>query len=633
MAHVPFRALLLVTLFLLTVLAYWPGLGGDFLFDDFPAIVSNSGVHAEQLNLETLNKAARAFDPGLYGRPLAMITFAIDHSIWGKDPWGYKLSSLIFHALNAVLVFLLVGRMLSIASEGGSVSQAGRWRYVAVLAIALLWAVHPLQVSTVLYVVQRMEILAHTFVLLGLLAYLRGRYRQIAGLPGGWTWIAVSALLALIGMLSKETPVLFPAYTLALELTLLRFAAKHANTMRSLKWAYIGGAAVALVIFAFFIVPHYSAPGMFDFRGHSVTERLLTQLRVVPMYLGQILLPLPAGMTFYYDAYAVSHGWFDPPGTTLGGLLIGALLVAALALRRRMPLLALGILWFFAAHLLTSNVIPLELVFEHRNYFALLGVLLAVADLVQRIPTRDGPAIVRVGVASVVVGFGALTLIRSATWGDPMVFATDMVAKNPNSTRASNDLATLYVALSEGNPDSPFFYFGMSEFERGSRLPGSSPLPEHGLILMHAVAGRPAREEWWDRLIEKIRTRPLGTQDNLAVVGLVSQRNRGLELDDRRLAEAYTLYAARIAPPAHVLANFGDHAVNRLRDGDLAEEMFLRAVEASKADPAFVRRMVAILIEEGHHRHAAAVIERAGQLGLIEVGRPSSANASTAADS
>jgi protein O-mannosyl-transferase len=88
MAHVPFRALLLVTLFLLTVLAYWPGLGGDFLFDDFPAIVSNSGVHAEQLNLETLNKAARAFDPGLYGRPLAMITFAIDHSIWGKDSWA-----------------------------------------------------------------------------------------------------------------------------------------------------------------------------------------------------------------------------------------------------------------------------------------------------------------------------------------------------------------------------------------------------------------------------------------------------------------------------------------------------------------------------------------------------------------
>ena len=132
-----------------------------------------------------------------------------------------------------------------------------------------------------------------------------------------------------------------------------------------------------------------------------------------------MLLPLPRFLTFYYDTLEPSRGLLDPPTTALGGLFLAALAAAAWTLRQRRPLLALGILWFFAAHFLTSNVVPLELMFEHRNYFALFGVLLALADLVRLVPTSDGPAIKYLGVGAMVTGFAVFGAIRAAMWSNP----------------------------------------------------------------------------------------------------------------------------------------------------------------------------------------------------------------------
>src|SRR5699024_7915595 len=118
-------------------------------------------------------------------------------------------------------------------------------------------------------------------------------------------------------------------------------------------------------------------------RNFSTAERVLSQLRILPLYLQQILLPLPSNMYFYYDDFAPSRGWLSPATTLAGAAFLLGLLLAAWQLRKRLPLFALGVAWFFAAHFMTSNVIALELVFEHRNYFALFGVLLALTGLFQ----------------------------------------------------------------------------------------------------------------------------------------------------------------------------------------------------------------------------------------------------------
>lgn len=602
------RTLPALVVALVCMLVYFPGLSGGFLFDDFPNIVTNSRVHAQSLDAESLSRAAAGYEPGAYGRPIATIGFAFDYYLGGKNPWGYKLHSLIVHLVNALLVLALVRTLLSLPRAGGG------WPRWAPAAIALAWAIHPLQVSTVLYIVQRMEMLAVTFILLALLAYLRGRIRQRDG-RSGVAWLVASALLAGLGMLAKETAVLFPVFALALELTLLRFEAREPRTRRFLQITYAAGVAIAVLAFALWLVPRYATPEAYAHRDFTLYERLLTQLRVLPMYLGQILLPLPGQMPFYYDAYPKSTGWLSPPTTLAGGLAIVALLAAASRLNRYLPLATLGILWFFSAHLLSSTVINLELVFEHRNYFALLGVLMTLGALFRQLPTSDLSA-ARFATGALVIGLSALCAIRAATWGDPLVLAADLVARAPMSPRASSDLATLYVALSDSNPESPFFDFGRKEFERESRLPNASPLPEQGLILMAATTGQPVLDEWWDRMTLKLETRPIGVQESLAVMGLVRQRMEGIALDDRKLASAYSTLASRSVQPPSIYAAFGDHAVNKLGDAQLARAMYLQAIEGSRNDPAYARRVIEILVQDGHVDIAQAALARAESLGM-----------------
>ena len=600
----------LIALALLTLAVFWPALSGDFIFDDYPNIVTNTRVHAEQLDLASIKRAASAYDPGSYGRPLATISFAIDYAIGGKDPWGYKLSSLLVHLVNALLVFLLLRRLLAFDPRA---SMSGA---VTCFVIALAWAAHPLQVSAVMYIVQRMETLSLTFVLLALLAYLRGRSAQIAG-QRGWPWLLACVPLVVLGLLSKETAALFPAYCLALELTVLGFAAKSPDTSRRWRWAYGAGVLVAVAVFFLAVVPRFATAEAYELRDFTLAERLLTQLRVLPLYLQWILLPLPRTLIFYYDAFPASQGLLNPVTTLLGGLFLALLLGLALWLRRRAPFFALGVLWFFAAHLITSSVIPLELAFEHRNYFALLGVLLALADLVARIPARDDPRFKRLVIGTAMVFVLFMTTLRAATWGDPLLLATDLVKLNPQSPRASSDLATLYAGMSDSNPNSPFFSFAMAEFERGSKLPKASPLPEQGLILMAATTGGQVKDEWWESLVQKLRTRPIGPQEMMAVTGLLKQRYQGVPLDDQRLTQAYGTMLSRRELPAQLHAQFGDYALVYLGDEALAERMFVEMVERSPGDPEYVMRVARGLAAEGHPRQSRAMLARAVELGML----------------
>lgn len=599
-------AIVLVTA---TALVYRPGLSGDFIFDDRPTIVDNPRVHADHLDVESLTQAARSFDPGgtLGARPLSMASFAANHALHGLHPWGYKLGGVLVHLFNALLVFAVVRSLLLQLAWSRAELAAG--------AIALAWAIHPLQVSSVLYVVQRMETLSFTFVIAGLWAYLVGRARQTQGRPG-WPWLATCLPLLALGVSAKESAILLPAFTFSLEWSVLRFSAANPRIARYWRWGYGIGIVIAILVFAFMVVPDYWRDEIFN-RNFNSYERLLSQLRVLPLYLGQILLPLPSSMTFYYDNFPVSHGWLDPGTTLLGGLLLLALLAAAFGLRRRAPLASLGLLWFFAAHALTSNVIALELVFEHRNYFALLGIVLVLADLIRRIPMRDGPVLKYVAVCAIVTGLGGLSMIRSATWGDPFLLATELVSINPGSSRASADLAAKYLEMTDGYPNSPFNDFAMREFERGSLIPGSSIISDQGLILTAAQAGRPIDDAWWLRLLNKLRHGTLSTETTQAMFGLLGNRLKGVPLDDTRLTEAVLAMFERVQLPPYSYAQFGDYALTVAKNEPLANQMFELAIERSVQHPAYANQVIQTLESEGHQKQADIARKKAMSLGLL----------------
>ena len=590
------------------LLVFAPGLSGDFLFDDFTNIVNNPRVHADTIGFSELARAADAYH-GPLGRPLATIGFAIDHAIGGLDPFTFKLHGLLVHLLNAILVALLCRGVLRLV-PATALPGWTPW------AIAATWALHPLQVSTVLYIVQRMEMLAATFILLGLMAYLRGRRRQIEGLAG-WPWLAVAGALAGVGLLAKESAILFPLYALALELTLLNFRADNRLTGKRLRYSFALLLAAGFIGYFLVLVPNYGAAAVFGNRDFTPYERLMTQARVLVMYLQQMLLPLPSTLTFYYDNFPKSTGWMAPASTLACTLALALLLLCAAVVRRRMPLVSLGLFWFFIPHLLTSGLINLELAFEHRNYLALLGVVLAVCALLSRLPWRLSPDARATATLAIIVMLASLAAIRAATWGDPLVLAMDMASRNPTSSRASSDLGTVYAGLAMENPGSPYVDFAISEFERGAALPGASPLPEQGLILLSAAFGRPVDPDWWDRLENKLRHNPIGPQEVMAVTGLLNERMNGLSLDDQSLGKAYAILAMRGGASAEAYLGFANHAENYLHDEDLAEQLYVAAMASDTMTPEHARRVLAALSEDGKGRYWQASKREAVRQGLV----------------
>lgn len=607
------RLALMLGLALFIAGTYSPGLHGDFILDDYPVIVSNPGIHASNLGLDSLRTAATAFNAGGTGRQLASISFAINHAFHERAPLGYKATNVGLHILNAALVgwlCLLLFRW---------VAMPERQAQLAAIACALTWALHPLQVSTVLYVVQRMEILSLTFVLAALVLYALGRSRQSNGQPG-WLLIGISPAIAAAGILSKESAVLFPAYVLALEWALFRL---HSKTPRdrlilsSLAAVTVSG---GIAIIALWLVPTYLETGQaYAGRDFNTIERLLTQGRVLTLYLGQIIAPLPDSMLFYYDHLEPSRGWLNPATTLLSWALLAALIVIAVVVRRLNPMFSVGIALFFSGHLITSNIVPLELAFEHRNYFALLGIILSVAALVTKIQPKDGPAIKYFAIVCTVFGLALLTGIRAAVWGDSFVLATDLVDKNPKSARAANDLASIYAGMGDNNPDSPFYGFAVSEFHRSSELPRATALSDLGLIVTAAHAGQAAPESSWRSLRNKLEHRPIDIATVSSMVRMAVRSQELVAIDDQELSNAYAAMARRISyqvDPAH-LAVLADHAISLAGDSDLAKELYLAAVDGSQDNPEFVVDLMIGLATSGHDALANAVLFHAGEQGIL----------------
>ena len=602
-----------VLLLLATAALFWPGLGGDFLFDDYPNIVSNESVHATRVSGAALATAANAYDfEGGLHRPLVTMWFAVDYALGGGQPWLFKLNGLLVHVLNAFLVALLLRRVMALCPDLPASRPEGRW--ICVL-LALLWAIHPLQVSSVLYVVQRMETLSLTFVLLSLQAYVAGRQRQMVG-RRAWPILLSCLPLTGLALACKETALLMPVYALCLELTVLKFAARQAEVGRHWRWAYGISAALALSLFVFWALPRFASDQAYAIRDFTVTERLLTQCRVLVLYLGQILQPLPQQMTFYYDNYPLSRSWFDPPATAICACLLLTMIGSAFALRRLLPLYALGIFWFFSAHLLTSNVVAFEMVFEHRNYFALLGIVLAVYALVNHQLWRVRIAPMRALLVLLVIGLGALTLLRAATWGDPFLLAVDLVARNPDSPRARSDLASLYFGASHGDPQSPYFAKGLQEFEHAAALPGASPVPDQGLIVMLATGGHPIPDAMWNRLLDKMQTRPIGSQEMMTLNGLLSLADRVDALDHHRLAQVCAAVLDRSHQAAALYARCGMHALTKAKDEVLAERLLMEAVERSPSDSTLPADIARALSSAGHQRLSEAVSLKKTQVDL-----------------
>lgn len=590
----------------LIALLYWPALSGGFIFDDYPIFAENDVVHIAGWHWEAW-QALWTWSHANIQRPLAMFSYALNYALGGST-FSFKVTNLCIHLLNAFLVLLVARRLIN---ECCAAHAPKKVTFYWACGIATAWAVHPLQVSAVMYVVQRMELLGFTFTLLALLTYWHARKRQLHG-QYAWPWLLLCAALIVIGYGAKETVILVPGYALLLELTLLRFDAPEPRIRKAWKVAYATSVISTTVIFLAYFLPHYATSSNYAWRNFDAWERELTQLRALCMYLGWSLLPLPKWLHFYYDNYPVSTGLFHPASTLLCGLVLLGVIALAIAMRRRRPLLALGIGWFFMAHALTSAPISLELVFEHRNYPALFGLSLAVADLVylasQRIRSRLPIALALV----FIVNLCFLTVIRAATWGSPLQLAISLAESNPGSVRAAMDLARRYVAMSGGNPTSPLYARGIRELQRAAQLPGESILPEEALLTQDALHPGQDPMPWWLSMQHKLETGPFIPDNYHALYHLMQLRlDNTQELDANQLAKAYDIAIARNPNRISLHVQYADLLARALDAPALAIQQWEQVVLLQKASPDYIQKLALYLIDNHRMQEAAAVLDEA----------------------
>lgn len=605
-----------LALMLLVATAYWPGRGGGFVFDDFPNIVDNTQLHVATLLWRDWIAAIFSSDAGTLQRPLAMLTFAINHYFTGLDPVPMKLTNIAIHALNATLVLMLVRTLLQMAGDGFD----GRRREWAARFTAAAWALHPINLMAVLFVVQRMESLSHTFVFAGLWLYLLGRQHQLDG-RRGWALILPGLFGGtLLGTMSKESAVLLPLYAFLAELCLPALRSSGSRRKLWLLFAVILFAPALLG--AAWLLPKVTAAGAYANRDYTLIERLLTEGRVVIDYLYWSLVPSLRELSLYHDDYLVSRGWWSPPSTLLS--LLGLLLLAGLAwwLRGRRPLAALGLLWFLAAQLLTATVIPLELVYEHRNYFASLGICLVLADLLLLAPAHESQR--RIGALLAMLALAAFAMtthLRAREWSDPYRFAATEAAKHPQSPRATYAYARILVLMTGYRADSTLLAPAHEALERARAAPRSGILAHSAFLVLAANTGMPQQDEWWLDMQSRLRQRPVGPQETNALGTLTRcAREQHCSFPRDRMIATFEAALSR-KPNAEVFNIYGDYVLNVMRQPDTALHLWHRALALKPKVAQYRINLIKVLIALGRFDEAKeqiGLLRRMGSFGQYQ---------------
>ncbi len=580
-------------------LIYWPGLHGGFLFDDYPNIVNNQSLHIETVSISHWTDAAQASPSDLLVRPLSMLSFAVNYSLSGLNPFWMKLTNLALHVLSGVLLFCTLTLFFQTWKKLKPEAAVPRNYLLYSSVISTIWLLAPINLSTVLYVVQRMEILAQIFVLLGLIAYLYGRLKISYGQIHFGYFLMSSGLIAgtILGVLAKETAILLPAYILAIEIFVFTFRDDKGKFQTLLAVTLYAIVTIPAALGLLWLLPGIISGASFSTRDFTVYERLLTETRVIWHYLYWIVFPSPETLGFYHDDIGLSRSWLQPPTTLLSALTLLALGCSTFLLRKLSPLYSLGVVLFFISHALTSTILPLELVFEHRNYFASIGIFLSLSALIFTAARRGINPVILMSALLAYSGWNCtITLIRSMEWSDPVSFAYSEAVRNPKSPRAQYEFGRTLVIASDYDPESPLLIKAEEVLQNAMSLPESSILPEIALITVSGRTGRKPDSLWWKNIVGKLEERPPRAEEVTGIRSILSCQFRNI--CPAWTQETVSLVLSALAHKkvdVYLLADYAQYAAYVLNDKKLALRVAEDAVKRSGNNEKIASALAPIL--------------------------------------
>ncbi|MGA8278131.1 MAG: hypothetical protein WB784_08055 [Rhodanobacteraceae bacterium] len=617
----------MLLLLLVCVLIYLRGLFGGFLFDDFGSIVDNPSLRS--LDGSSLHWLALALssNAGILRRPLSMLSFGVDFSLFGLSPLAFKLTNLALHLFNGALLYALAKRLVPRLIE----PTDARSQPVAATAFALVatafWLLHPLHVSGVVYIVQRMNLLATLFMLAGLLCYAEGRERLLRGERGLLMSIAGILVFGLLAVFSKENGALITAYAFVIEAICYRFAAPSLRQRRAIQVFFWATLALPVALFLTYIISHpqwlvhsYAA------RDFTLVQRLLSESRILCDYLLWIFVPVPSWMGIFHDDISKSTGLLSPVTTLFAILFLTTLIVAAWMSRRRAPAFAFGVAWFLIGHAMESTILPLELVFEHRNYLPMAGLMIGVVCTIGPWLRAhiDGRRAALVAWACVAV-LCALTAVRANTWGSALRLAMAQARNHPDSARAQYEAGRqiLFTGRAHNQRDQAE-YEAVPYFERGKALDPTELYSASSLILIHARQDHQVDPAAIMDLAHRVKTNRRA-QINPFLVVLTAATTGSISLDAKQMKLLVTssLDNPQFLPTmrAMILNDYGHYQFQIAHDNQSAVGLTLAAAAQDPTNPLFQINLTKLALAIGQPAKAAehiAIATRLNKAGIYD---------------
>lgn len=417
------RRLVPAALFILTMIAFLPTLQNGFVgWDDEDNLVEN--LRYRGLGWSYLRWMFTTFYMTNY-RPLTWMSHGLDYLLWGMEPWGYHLTSLLFHATGAVVFYFVALRLLQLTLARAETRAAPAPRIAAGFA-ALLFSLHPLRVESVAWASARNDVLSGLFFVLTLLCYLRAveaRDRQ----SDRRLWMGAALAVYALSLLSKGMGITLPLVLLALDVYPLRrlggdpreWLASRTYPLWIEKAPFFLLAAIGGVLA---LLGKAEGGLLVDFEQLGIGSRVIQALFGLSFYLWKTVFPFRLSPIYELPTHLEGWQWVLLPGALFALALAGGLFV----IRRKWPA---GLAAFACYAAVLAPVLGIaqygpQLAADRYSYIACLGwallagaLLLWLGQLWAARRLGDRTMAVAVGLAVLLCGsLGILTRQQTKVW-------------------------------------------------------------------------------------------------------------------------------------------------------------------------------------------------------------------------
>jgi len=476
-----------VLLFVIVALVYSNSFDCSWHLDDFVNIKDNPAIRMKNFSWPEVERSLKALS-GIYktiygdeklwtllSRPLSYFSFAVNYYFGGTNVFGYHIGNFAIHYLSAVFLFLFIYNMLRLPLLN---DRYGSYAYSAALLSAALWAIHPLQVTAVTYIVQRMASMVSLFYIIAMYLYLKGRTSHTISKSACFYFLCFAAFVIALG--SKQNAAMLPVAIVLFDLYFIQ-GLNRGTIVRTVKFlSFI--CLCALVVLSVYLI---NDPSTMDYscRTFGVMERLLTQPRIFFFYLSLLLYPLNSRLMLNHDI-SVSTSLLNPWTTVAAVIGVIILLIAVLWKARRFPILSYSILFFSMNHLIEGSFFSLELIFEHRNYLPsmlfFLPIAIGILNTLDYLTARRSIfTLLFLAVTSMMIIWGVSTFMYNEIFRNELTLWSDNVRKAPALHNPRHNLALAYI-------DAGYLKEGYEESQialQSNRLANTSNKPRTYIVL------------------------------------------------------------------------------------------------------------------------------------------------------